>query len=243
MCIQPETSDIAMQTYLPTNRTAGNNAEIISRILPLEVASAEQIGSINGSLLPSEVIALGCSASSRREEFASGRTCARYALEILGLPAQPILRGTTREPIWPVGVVGSITHCPGYCAAAVAKSGRIVSLGIDAEPNQALPDGLINEIAREEEISFAKSFGRTNMNWDRLLFSAKESIYKAWFPIMRSWLDFKEARVVIEPDQGIFFVEIIPTHPVNMHLIEGVRFHGRYCFVRGYVMTSVVMSL
>ena len=87
----------------------------------------------------------------RRAEFTAGRACARTALARLGLPAAPVLAGRAGEPRWPAGVTGSITHCAGYRACAVARTADLAALGIDAEPNAGLPAGLIESVAGHAE--------------------------------------------------------------------------------------------
>jgi 4'-phosphopantetheinyl transferase N-terminal domain len=88
---------------------------------------------------------------TRLREFTAARTCARLAIAKLGLPAGPILRGAWREPIWPRGVVGSITHCRGYRAAAVAKQRNVLTVGIGAEPDEQLPPGVLEQVAVASE--------------------------------------------------------------------------------------------
>lgn len=86
----------------------------------------------------------------RQREFATARSCARTALARLGVPPVPVLASPRGAPRWPAGVVGSITHCDGYRAAAVAYTRDVVSLGIDAEPDEPLPnDGTLGPIARD----------------------------------------------------------------------------------------------
>jgi 4'-phosphopantetheinyl transferase EntD len=213
---------------------------VISTILPNEVVAIEKFGPLSGSLWNEETEALGHSISSRRVEFAAGRTCARDALRELGIPAQPILRGLKREPLWPSGIVGSITHCDRYCAAAVAHDSDIMSIGIDAEENKPLPDGVLNAIACEEEIRSLNNMALPYLNWDRLLFSAKESVYKAWYPVTGCWLGFEEALVTINQEANSFHVQL---HPKNFktHTLSQSHFRGRFIFTRGYVLTSVVI--
>ena len=87
----------------------------------------------------------------RRAEFTTVRTCARIALGRLGLPPAPLLTGSKREPLWPAGVVGSITHCDGYRAAAVARASEVAAIGIDAEPHDPLPDGILDRVTLPAE--------------------------------------------------------------------------------------------
>lgn len=147
----------------------------------------------------------------RRAEFATARSCARTALARIGHPSVPILPGPGREPLWPPGVVGSMTHCEGLCAAAVARQVHVVSIGIDAEPNRSLPADVLPQVSLGEERSMLRRLGRWEQTerlgrvaWDRLLFSAKESIFKAWSPLMSSWLDFTDCEVRLDPERSTF---------------------------------------
>ena len=83
------------------------------------------------------------SVAKRRNEFITVRHCARIALGELGFPPVPILKGEKGEPCWPDGVVGSITHTAGYRGAVVGRAGAVRSLGVDAEPHEILPDGVL----------------------------------------------------------------------------------------------------
>jgi len=212
----------------------------LREILPDEVVVVKQLGPPMGWLLEEEAEVLGQTVLSRGMEFAAGRTCARSALGALGVPTQPILRGLCREPIWPIGIVGSITHCDGYCAAVVAHNHKIKSIGIDAEPNEPLPNGILREIATENEIRSLDDFPSALTSWDRLLFSAKESIYKAWYPIMKCWLGFEEACVTIDPIAKTFQAQISPEHP-RAHDINSLRWCGRFTKDNNYIVTSMVI--
>ena len=143
--------------------------------------------------------ALVAGAVQRRvAEFATARRCARDALTAFG-ERVPILAGPDREPLWPAGVVGSITHCAGYRAAAVAPVSAGLALGIDAEPNLPLPDGVLAVVTRpaERQAVAARQAAMPSIAWDRLVFSAKESVYKAWFPLTGTWLGFEDAELTI----------------------------------------------
>src|SRR4051794_19903843 len=94
---------------------------MIAEILPAGAVAEEAVGEVESApLLPEEEAALGTVVETRRHEFTIGRNCAHRALARLGFPPAPLLRGHYRQPLWPIGVVGSITHCSGYCAAVVA---------------------------------------------------------------------------------------------------------------------------
>jgi 4'-phosphopantetheinyl transferase EntD len=214
---------------------------MISKVLPPCVVSVEKFGRHSGSLWNEEASALGRAVESRRQEFAAGRTCARIALATLGVPVQPILRGSQREPLWPEGIVGSITHCEGYAVAAVARSSDIVSVGIDVEPNQPLPEDVLGVIARQEEIESLPRISTPPICWDRLLFSAKESIYKAWYPLTKCWLGFDEVSLALDPDRGRFKARILATTS-HMQRFRGFQIRGRFLVQQDYIVTSVIIA-
>ena len=155
----------------------------------------------------------------RRREFVTGRTPAPgRRWRGLGHPAVAVPRGPRGDPVWPEGVVGSITHCAGYRAAAVARAEDVLSLGIDAEPDEALPDpGMLELIALAEERARLGELAAVlpGTGWDRLLFSAKESVYKAWFPLTGRWLGFESALVSIDQDQGAFTARLLVPRPAR----------------------------
>jgi 4'-phosphopantetheinyl transferase EntD len=177
---------------------------MIAELLPDSVASATLSGDEPGSdLFPEEMARIARAVTSRRQEFATARLCARRALALLGVPPCAIPSGQHREPLWPPGLVGSITHCTGYRAAAVARATDIQAIGIDAELHEALPAGVLARVSVPEERSALPS-APNGVHWDRLLFSAKESIYKSWFPLARRPLAFADATVIFEPETGRF---------------------------------------
>jgi len=120
---------------------------------------------------------LGSVSDKRRRDFALGRECARQALQKLGIASAPILRGTAGEPLWPLSVCGSITHCDGYCAATAARQAHIRGIGIDVERIQTLTDDVFNRISLEPEQAWIRD-ADPKIPWDILLFSAKESVFK-----------------------------------------------------------------
>ncbi|MEV6684116.1 4'-phosphopantetheinyl transferase superfamily protein [Streptomyces sp. NPDC051130] len=199
---------------------------MIESILPAAVAAAECFGDAPGATLyPEERAALGETGEARRLEFTTVRHCARRALGALGLPPAPLLPGVRGAPRWPSGVVGSMTHCKGYRAAAVALRSGIRTLGVDAEPHKPLMEGMLEHIALPGERSCLAELVREHPDvcWDRLLFCAKEAVYKAWFPLTQLWLGFDGARVILSPD-GTFHARILaplPPTPAPPMVFEG----------------------
>jgi 4'-phosphopantetheinyl transferase EntD len=170
---------------------------LMSAVLPstADLACAELYSDPPGlTPMAEEEALIERSVAKRRNEFVTVRYCARIALGELGFPPVPILKGEKGEPCWPDGVVGSITHTAGYRGAVVGRAGSVRSLGVDAEPHDILPDGVLDAIslpAERTEIAALPS----GMHWDRILFCAKEATYKAWFPLTKRWLGFKDAHI------------------------------------------------
>ena len=121
---------------------------MISEILPPQASAAETFSDVaDARLFGGEEAALGGASLRRYAEFSTGRACARAALARIGVPPVPIPRGPRGEPRWPDGVTGSITHCAGYLACAVARRAEVRALGIDAEQDGPLPSGLLPAVA------------------------------------------------------------------------------------------------
>ena len=218
---------------------------MIERILPSQVGSSESFGdNAAAELFPQECAFIARATENRRREFATARACARAALARLGRPPDPVLPGPGGAPQWPDGVTGSITHCPGYRAAAVGLTRDIASLGVDAEPNEALPDrGMLELIALDQErVRLGElAEARPAICWDRLLFCAKESVYKSWFPLARCWLGFESADIVIDPRGGTFTSRLLVQGP----LVNGVplaQMSGRWLADKGLLVTAVVVT-
>ncbi|MCW7943434.1 4'-phosphopantetheinyl transferase [Streptomyces hygroscopicus] len=224
---------------------------MIEELLPGSVAVVEAHGGDalgdGDPLYPEEEAVIAQAVEKRRREFTAVRACARQAMEKLGVPPGPVLPGERGAPRWPDGLIGSMTHCAGYCAAALVRSGELVSLGIDAEPHDQLPEGVLEAVALPTEQTRLRGLAHSHpsVHWDRLLFSAKESVYKAWFPLTGKWLDFLEADIEIAPGAptdvaGGFRAQLLVPGP----LVQGRRieaFDGRWIVQRGLAATAVVV--
>jgi 4'-phosphopantetheinyl transferase EntD len=212
---------------------------VIEQILPPEVACAATFGDDPAATLyADEAAQISGAVPSRLMEFATGRACARRALRKLDVPPMPILRGADRQPIWPSGVVGSITHCPGYRAAAVALQGGVLTLGIDAEVDEPLPAGVLEQVAVDEERDWLAN-APAGMSWDRLLFSAKESVFKAWYPLAQRWLGFEDAVITFHPAERRFDARLLVTPPAALCSAD---LSGRFLVQDGLMLTAVFRS-
>jgi 4'-phosphopantetheinyl transferase EntD len=212
----------------------GGNARQVSLIATLVPASASAelfSDAPESAMFSDEAAAVAGAGAERRREFGTVRWCARKALGQLGVPAVSILPDRDRAPRWPVGVVGSMTHCAGYRAAVVARSGELSGVGIDAEPHAALPADMLDLVLRDEERErlLALKDADPALHWDRIAFCAKEAVYKAWFPLTRRWLDFDDVSTTVHPD-GTFRARILPAE------LDELR--GRWKVDRGLILAG-----
>jgi 4'-phosphopantetheinyl transferase EntD len=216
---------------------------MIADILPPDVAAEEVFADLpNVVLFPDEQAVVAKAVERRRTEFATGRACARAALAKLGFPPVPIVPGPRGAPQWPRGVVGSITHCAGYRASAVARDRDVVTIGLDAEPHDKLPDGVLEAVASpgEQAMLAGLALSEPGVFWDRMLFSAKEAVYKAWFPLTRRWLNFEDVSVDIDPVGHAFSARLLVDGPV-VNRAELTGFGGRWLVGDGIIITTVVV--
>jgi 4'-phosphopantetheinyl transferase EntD len=146
----------------------------------------------------------------RQREFAAGRWCAHRALARLGIEEFAVRVGPHRQPMWPIGVVGSITHTANYCAAVAGRASDFRSVGIDAEPAEPLDADLIQDVCTSREqrrLSGEQSSARGLMA--RAHFCAKESWFKCQFPLTGVYVDFTELEVSLNLGHGCFIARYV----------------------------------
>jgi 4'-phosphopantetheinyl transferase EntD len=179
---------------------------MIERLFPpgIEIYSMDGEGDPD-SLYPEEEWCVRGAVAARRREFAQGRLCARQALARIGIRNFPLQIGTDRAPIWPEGVIGSLSHCGGYCAAAVARKGSILGLGLDVETVEPLDPELLVLICTDSEVAWlAASAGDAQGVLAKLIFSAKESVFKCVYPLTGVFLDFHDCEIRVDENLGTF---------------------------------------
>jgi 4'-phosphopantetheinyl transferase EntD len=184
------------------------------------------------------------SVAKRRNEFVTVRYCARIALGQIGFPPTPILKGEKGEPCWPDGVVGSLTHCAGYRGAVVGLDRAVRSVGVDAEPHDVLPDGVLDAISLPAERAELAELP-SGMHWDRILFCAKEATYKAWFPLTKRWLGFEDAHITFTVDDSGSAGGFESTILIDGETLSGPPLStlaGRWSVDRELVLTAITLG-
>ncbi|RVW03889.1 4'-phosphopantetheinyl transferase Npt [Rhodococcus xishaensis] len=223
---------------------------MIERILPAGVASSELFDDPPGLRPhPQEESLIARAVDKRRREFIGARHCARVAMATLGVEPGPILRGDKGSPVWPKGIVGSLTHCDGYRGAVVGYAMQVRSVGIDAEPNAPLPDGVLDAVSLQEEREWLGSVDPTVVHWDRLLFCAKEATYKAWFPMTGRWLGFEDANITFtggtegtDRTSGSFRSKLLVPGETTDGGPPLASFAGRWLVSDGLIVTAISVS-
>jgi 4'-phosphopantetheinyl transferase EntD len=211
---------------------------MLERILPPGVRTAyARTDPPEAVLFPAEAALVAGAVAKRRDEFTTVRHCARLALAELGVPPAPILRGVRGAPVWPKGIVGSLTHCAGYRGAAVARAGEVGGIGVDAEVHGPLPEGVLDLVSSEGERAHLARLARLrpSVQWERLLFSAKESVYKVWSPVTGEWLGFEGAELTFDPEAETFSARLLVDGPIE-------TLAGRFLVEDGIVLTAIVLD-
>ncbi|MDJ0927060.1 MAG: 4'-phosphopantetheinyl transferase superfamily protein [Gammaproteobacteria bacterium] len=189
-------------------------------------------------LLAEELDATGGMSPDRLAAFRHGRSCARRALAQLGVAAGPIPMGATREPVWPPGFVGSISHCADFAVAVAAGRPVFRGIGIDLESDTGpLEPAVAKLIATTAERDALTAAGSADS--DRLLFAAKESVYKCIWPELRRFVDFTEVEITWHEDGKGFAAR--PAMPAADLADILVRVSGGYARVSGLLLAVAVL--
>jgi 4'-phosphopantetheinyl transferase EntD len=206
------------------------------------------------ALFPEESEIIRHAAEKRRRDFRAGRACARLALTALGVHDLAIPSGPRREPLWPPGIVGSITHCPGYVAAAVTLREHLPALGIDAEEWGAAGSDTESFICTPGELDRYRDSAWPC--WRTLVFSAKESLFKALYPLRHFELEFLDVEVALEPPrewehgelprspvmgpQGRF--SVFPARELRSLAADIERIEGRFLLRGHHIFTTAWLT-
>ncbi|MBF0279615.1 MAG: 4'-phosphopantetheinyl transferase superfamily protein [SAR324 cluster bacterium] len=181
-------------------------------------------------------------AKHRRAEFLLGRACAHQALSAFRLSHLPILRNQNRAPIWPESIVGSISHTENWAVAAVGKQTDVKAIGIDIENLKRIVNfGIQRHVCVAEENEWLSQFGSDQFDtFLKIVFSAKESIFKCLNPLTGVYLDFLDARVALKEDSKEF--EFTLLKDCGSDFPVGFQYKGSYQIVKNLVLTSIWVS-
>ncbi len=188
---------------------------------------------------PTELAEMPRAVDSRRRDYVAGRVAAHRAMEKLGLSARPVLSNRSRAPSWPRGLVGSLSHNKTTCIAAVARASQVKSLGVDVEDDGPLGPDLVTTVCTLEERAWLATQPEAERGrLAKLVFCAKEAVYKCQFPVTHKVLDFDAVLVTPDVDTGQFeatFRQDTGPFRVNDQL------NGRFAMRDGLIHTAVVL--
>jgi enterobactin synthetase component D len=177
----------------------------------------------------------------RKSEFVAGRYLAKKALIALGANKITVGVGTNRVPLWPDSFIGSISHSNEFAICAVANRDYISRVGIDVENciDVKVAQDIVGSVLIESEYKFVGSYTNPNPTVLTLIFSAKESLFKALYPEVGRYFDFDAAQIKrIDFHTGQFTIELVqnlgPTLPL------GSCFEGAFELKNKQVLTMII---
>lgn len=143
------------------------------------------------ALLMEEAAAFAGSVVKVRRASGAARIVARQLLQQFGHPPCALPKGAAGAPVWPAGIIGSMAHDSRIAVAAVGMRADVGALGVDIEPAEPLPSELLDLVATpQEQLKLAHDAYR-----GRLLFVAKEAVYKAVYPLDRMFLEHHDVEI------------------------------------------------
>ncbi len=159
--------------------------------LPSSIALASaKIEDRVATLFPYELDEIRRAVPSRRAEFSTGRWLARQLLNARGIDPLPIGKGPNGNPLWPDAVRGSISHSHDTCIAIVASAAEFLGVGVDIEY-----DIIADSSAQELILTRNERAQYHSPKLARLVFSAKESFFKAVFEHHTRYIDFHDVDI------------------------------------------------
>jgi len=188
-------------------------------------------------LWPQEQRFIGPAIARRQREFAAGRAAVRLALRSLGWPACAIPAREDRSPVWPDGLVGSITHNSDICVVVLARQDDCASLGIDLESDSAVDASVWSSLCTAWELGAIGQAGRSLQAFVATrFFTAKEAFYKWQFQTTGSMLDFNEVEVrPMERDRfGVY-----PVSRLARSLFGAVPTRGQWVNEKGLSLACI----
>lgn len=212
---------------------------VLSRLFPPFVSGVlASVGNESASCLHPEEQSEVRAVPPRRRQFLAGRACAHAALRAIDADDMPVGKGSAGEPLWPPGVVGSISHTGDLAAAVVARDEDAWGLGLDIEPLEPpLRPGVERLIRTRAELSQAGAPHDLADYTGKIAFCAKECVYKCLFPATRWLLDFQDVTVDVDLHASRYRAVVddrfrfggLPLRPLE----------GRFEVVEGYLLAGL----
>ena len=190
---------------------------------------------VGGQIYPTEEVLIRSVSEKRRKEFIAGRVCAREAMRHLGVAVGPIGRLPSGAPRWPELVTGSISHTDGFAVAAVCRTGRATSIGIDVENVSSMSEEIWPLLFTSGELERILNNRDKNL-MATIMFSAKESFYKGQSIITGEWLDFLDVEISVSKE--CFEIEVLRSDAGS----AGMKAAGKVVRQEDFVITGVLFT-
>ena len=191
------------------SRPCGIALQLFDNLLPDTVSAAVARPPLwDTPLGPEEEQFIATAGDKRKRDFRAGRHCAKAALAALGGPADAVIGvGERRQPLWPAGYCGSISHTRGHCVAVAGRREEFRAMGIDIEQATPLKEDVLHMICTPAEREALSRLDEP-LAWAKVVFSIKEAIYKAHFPVCGVFFGFQDAEVLLDTRTGEFTASI-----------------------------------
>lgn len=222
--------------------------QLLGAVVPPGVVTAEEVlpapyrpsPEERSELFPQERAYIHGSSALRRAQFEAARRCAGTALKAFGVTRPPMMPGPGGAPVFPTGFRGSMTHKGCYVAAAVAPDFVWAGVGVDAELDEPLPQGVLEAVTGPGDLEhvYALQEQREGPHWDRILFSAKESAFKLYFTTAGVALAFATIRVRFDASSNAIAV-MAPGAPLVAVDKPQTIVRGRWSSGDGLIVTAV----
>ena len=198
-----------------------------------------KIGDYIEKLYPEELAHVSRAVKKRQNEYAAGRHFARLALASLGYPTIAIRTGSSRQPLWPDGVIGSIGHSDELALAVVSAKGQTLdAVGVDLEGGRASTE-LLQFVLTERELRRLDIRAADAEISATLIFSAKESVFKAINPLVNLMIGFEEVEIHLNSGSQTFRAEYIGPNKKNAIINNGL---GSYTVFRDHIVCIFVLA-
>lgn len=181
-------------------------------------------------------------SAGRQRDFLLGRACAHQALSAFQLSHIPILKNEKNAPCWPHSIVGSITHTENWAAAAVGKLEHVQGIGLDLENlNRSIHPQLQKRICVLQECERLAQYPPKQAEvFLKILFSAKESIFKCFHPLTGVYLHFQDAQIIFDTHSSCFEFRLLKD--CGSAFPKGFEHKGSYQIVEHLVMTAIWLA-
>ncbi len=182
------------------------------------------------------------SSNRRKREFSAGRAIAKTLLKKYGIKNYPVLSGTNREPVWPKGVIGSISHCDDFCFVAIAQEKNYKSIGIDIEKLTPIEPDIEEYVCTEAERKWIQEQNyEKKLMLSKLIFCAKESAFKCCFPIVQKYIDFLSVVVSCDLKYHLFTVNMIDVRSNKFEALVISEIKGLFYYFENYIVTISII--